>query len=175
MLEEMNWNRFENFLGEEMPRCVKIALNISGYDTITSICEINVNSVGEIEKHINKNSRYELMQKIQCNHSEYYKKIKEFQFLPGHKTVILALPKYASQFQQLKSNISDFGNGDHFPFILNEMNRTAEMNQFKDANHATYSDTIRFFATYVFLLCGCSCYDMLRVNLPLPSTKTICE
>lgn len=27
----MNWNRFEIFLGEQIPRCVKTALDMSGY------------------------------------------------------------------------------------------------------------------------------------------------
>lgn len=63
---------------------------------------------------------------------------------------------------------------DCYP-ILNKLIKTAEFNELKDKNHATYSDEIRYFATYIFLLCGRSCYEMLRSNLPIPSVKTICK
>lgn len=70
-----------------------------------------------------------------------------------------------------KSDISS----NEYSFILNEMIKTAESNMYRDKNHVIYSDTIRYFSTYVFLLCGRSCYEMLRSNLPLPSVKTICK
>lgn len=171
----MNWDRFEMFLGEQIPRCVKVALDMCGYSTILSLCEIKQKNIDCIEKHINEN-RNEQMQKMQCNHSHYYNNIQQFHFLPGHEAIILALPKYALEFQQiLKNKAVDIERNVQFPFVLNEMIKTVEMNQFKDVNHATYSDTIRFFATYIFLLCGRSCYEMIRTNLPLPSTKTIRE
>lgn len=165
----MNWIPFENFIGEEIPRCVKSVLNLCGYTTVFSLVEISEIHVKEMELHMN-------MKRIaihwQCNHSDYYENLEEFEFLPGHMTIILALPKYASAYQQtlrttfLEPNAS-------FSFILNELIRTAEVNEHKDANHASYPKTVRFFSTYIFLLCGRACYEMLRANLPLPSTKTI--
>lgn len=53
------------------------------------------------------------------------------------------------------------------------MVKIARQNADKDKNHAQYSDSIRFSATYVFLLGGRSAYEFLNSNLPLPSTKTI--
>lgn len=169
----MNWNRFESFIGEEIPRCVKTALEMSGYDTVLSLCEIKQKSISDLEKHINAHGN-EQIQKFECNHSDYYKQIQEFRFLPGHEAIILALPKYALEFKKVfKSKVIDIEKGAGFPFILNEMIRTAEVNQSKDKNHATYSETIRYFATYIYLLCGRSCYEMMKANLPIPSTKSI--
>lgn len=171
----MIWNRFENFIGEKIPRCIKTALEMCCFDTILSLCEIKPIHIGIIENHINQH-RHEQIEKMHCNHSDYYRNIEKFRFLPGHEAIILALPKYATQFQEvLKSSVVDTETKTDFTLILNEMIKTAESNKDKDSNHATYSDTIRFFATYVFLMCGRSCYEMLRTNLPLPSTKTICE
>lgn len=132
----MNWEAFENFIGEEIPRCIKVAFILCGYDTILSICEIQREDVSAIEAHLNTN-RNEQIEKMACNHSDYYTKRSEFCFLPGHRTFILALPKYAIAFQQvLKSKLSEKNCSSYF--MLNELLRTAELNKFKDVNHATY-------------------------------------
>lgn len=60
-----------------------------------------------------------------------------------------------------------------FSVILTELLRTAEQN-FKKSKHANqYNDIIKYFSTYIFLLCGRTCYETLHKNLPIPSTKTI--
>lgn len=124
-----------------------------------------------MEQHINANEMSKIQQ-LNCCHSEYYSKKMNFQFLPGHVVILLALPKYAREFCESSQTFQPSGN-EKFPFILNELIQTVENNMYTDKNHASYSDTIRFFATYVFLLCGRSCYEMLRANLPFPSVKTI--
>lgn len=116
----------------------------------------------------------EKIKSLTCCHSEFYKNLANFHFLPGHVTIIATIPKYIEEYR-IAHQSSDFEVNGRYSFLLEELIRTAESNLFKDPNHATYSDTIRYFATYIFLLCGRSCYEILRENLPFPSVKTICE
>lgn len=152
---------------------MKRPLILCGYDSLFSLREINESKIDKIENHITVN-HMETIKTFNCCHSNYYKNLTTFRFLPGHASIISALPKYIENYK-IAYQSSNFELNGRYSFILEEMVRTAESNLFKDSNHATYSDTIRYFATYIFLLCGRSCYEMLRANLPLPSTKTICE
>lgn len=172
-ISKMNWEDLENSIGEEVPRCIKHILEVCGYSTIFSLIEIKEQQLNEIENFIKTHKQN--IASIECNHSEYYRSIEEFKLLPGHSTMILALSKYALEYQEKTKSCQSSRQNDSFPFVLNELIKTAEQNLFRDPNHAQYPDTVRFFATYIFLLCGRSCYEMLRANLPLPSTKTICK
>lgn len=147
-------------------------LVLCGFDSLFSLSELNESYIEKIESHINA-EEMEAIQSIDCCYADYYKNLHTFKFLPGHAAVILSIPKYVEEFKNAHKPSAWEPNG-RFPFILEEMIRTAESNLFKDINHAAYSENIRYFATYIFLLCGRSCYEMLRANLPLPSTKTIC-
>lgn len=172
-MQNINWISFEKFIGEEIPSCVKRILSIMcGYDSFFSIKEIKQSHIEDMEKFITAN-KIEAIRTLNCCHSDHYKTLCIFRFLPGHAAIISALPKYIEHFN--KTGSSDFEYSGRYSYIFEEMIRTAESNLFKDPNHATYSDAIRYFATYIFLLSGRSCYEMLRSNLPLPSTKTICK
>lgn len=168
----MNWIGFEKFIGEEIPQCVKRVLSLCGYDSFFSLSEINEGHIKSMENHITVNYMEEI-KSFDCCYSEYYKNQGVFQFLPGHAATVEALPKYVEKYKVFYQPDLKL-NGRYSP-ILEELIRTAESNLFKDKHHAAYSDSIRYFATYVFLLCGRSCYEFLSANLPLPSTKTICK
>lgn len=172
--QAINWQGLEIFLGETLPICVKSVLSLCGYDTIFSLQYIDQDSVNTMEKHINENEMQKIKQ-FSCCHSEYYAKKEIFKLLPGHVVILLSLPNHVKKY--LESIESDNQHPrkhiENYSFILREMIETAEINMYRDKHHANYSDTIRFFATYVFLLCGRSCYEMLRLNLPFPSVKTI--
>lgn len=167
------WEKLEKYLNEEIPDCVKTILNICGYDTFFSLAEINDAHIIKIEKHINENCS-ECLNDLNCCHSDFYKEHAPFKLLPGHEALILALPKHIENFQRMfQFKLAELKG--RYSFVLNELIETAEKNLFQDDRHARYSESIRFFAVYVFLLCGRSCYEMLRANLPVPSTKTICK
>lgn len=61
------------------------------------------------------------------------------------------------------------------PVVLQAMIQSYQQNARNDKFHAQYNDLIRYFATYVFLLAGRSCYEFLKSNIALPSTKTVRE
>lgn len=150
----INWVEVEALIGEKLPNCLKWVLNSCGYEMISSLCALNIERVREMENFINEH-RINQIREFECSHSEYYKEREDFSFLPGHVTILLTLPKYV---ETNPNKIRHLPGSDRYSFILNELIKTAEKNL--DTNRASYSDNIRYFATYVFLLCGRSC--MLR-------------
>lgn len=173
-MDSINWEIFESFIGEKIPACIKTVLNLCGYTSFLSLKEIKPHNINEIETFVTEHFSSNISQ-LQCCHSQYYSSQisrGQFKFLPGHETLLIVLPKYVSEFQNayMKKIIDLDG---RYSFILNELVKTAEENKYKVANQTSYPDTIRFFAAYVFLLCGRACYKMLQSNLPIPSVPTI--
>lgn len=171
----MFWSKVEELTGDSIPICVKKILTKCGFNSVFSVKNITPESVVQIEKHINLHG-LDLIQTLDCCHHEYYKGQNVFKFLPGHKDVILSLPGFAVQMlhpdKYLIQVIEQYAG---FSKILREILKTAIQNHKLPKNKAEYSDTIRYFATYIFLLCGRSCYEVLCKNLPLPSISSISE
>lgn len=93
----MVWPKIEKIVGEVIPTCVKKIMSSCGFDTIASLRNISLESILRIEEHINErmnNGSIDVIQPIECCHHEFYKKQRNFTFLPGHKEFLLALPKY---------------------------------------------------------------------------------
>lgn len=168
----MNWLKIEEIIGEPLPICIKKIMSSCAYDTFMSLKSITLESCVEIETHINANSR-SIIQDLDCCHSDYYKKQDQFKLLPGHRDLITSLSKIDLVSKDNCGNSYDVTHKSKFSCVLEELIKTAIENADRDC--PKYGDTIRWFATYIFLLCGRSCYEMLNHNLPLPSTKTICE
>lgn len=188
----MNWLKVEKIIGENIPKCIKEILSHSGYDNITSLNNISLES---IEKYINEHGR-DLIRNLDCCHHEFYKKQISFKFLPGHSDFLLNLSKHVSKCMShhaeacAKSAPKQNGSFNKstgalklaekfnkeksgFSIILKELILTALQNE--NCNRPSYSDIIRYFATYIYLVGGRSCYEVLCQNLPLPSRSTICK
>lgn len=88
------WQKLEKhhkkFFGGNFPNCIKILLISSGYSVNSSLANLNEKRIEEIEQYLNSN-KY-IIRNLECCYSEEYKALDKFQFLPGHKTVILAIP-----------------------------------------------------------------------------------
>lgn len=171
--KSLDWSGFENFIGEEYPSCVKGLLFRCGYNNFISLKEINESIIPKIEYFINENLK-DYINELSCCYSLHYQTQSTFQFLPGHETILLALPKYIEKYME-SIRLRKTEQCGRFSFILEQMIATAESNLLKDKNGLRYPDSIRYFSTYIFLVCGRFCYEMLRSNLPMPSTKTICK
>lgn len=175
----MFWSKVEKIIGDVIPNCVKTILTSCGYDTMMALKNISVNSATQIEIHINEQRKTtDIIQKLDCCNSETYKKQNVFKLLPGHRDFILSLPKLIISHQQCRLNsdeslIQAIERHTGVSVILRELVRTAVQNAAR--NKERYSDIVRNFATYIFLLCGRSCYDVLYENLPLPSISTVCK
>lgn len=177
----MDWSKFEEIIGETLPICLKKILNLAAYDNINSLKCLDKERISEIEQYV---SDYGLsvIDKLDCCHSDKYKNKKQFKFLPGHRSILLTIPNHAQRFsdifisQKPVQNIESLSaKNNEVSTILAELNATAQANSKKSKNQASYSDTNRYFSTYVYLNCGRSCYETLHRNLPIPSAKTICK
>lgn len=59
------------------------------------------------------------------------------------------------------------------PFLLKEF-IASSMNNFKKMpNSRRYSQVIQDFSTYIYILCGRYCYEVISKNLPLPQASTV--
>lgn len=163
----MNLYKIQHLIEEPLPECIQKILWLCGYDTIASLRNINCESITQIQRQVNLYFRPNI-HTLTCCYSDFYKEQNEFELLPGHRDIILALPGYLRAPTTVTPN-------PVFSPVLNSMIRTALQNVDKEKHQAQYDDTIRFFSTHVFLLCGRSCYEVLNKNLPLPSIKTICK
>lgn len=177
----------EHFIGYLVPQSLKYLLWRSGYDSMIGVKQISGERIKELEEFIQKN-RSELLHNSTFNENFnmlddmcVYQKQTTFQFLPGHKNILLDLPESIQKMQSQNAlqntlhcdNSSD--NFNEYSVILCELIKTAEKNRNKSKNAYHYENTIKYFSTYIFLLCGRTCYETLTKNLPIPSTKTVCE
>lgn len=186
------WARIENFVGHNVPMFLKVLLWRCGYDSMVSIKQISSVTIDKLEQYIQK-KRNQIVPEILLelenvgdndNSLMEYKNQKMFEFLPGHRETLLCLRSNIEKMQ-LKS-VSESEDCDEvmaysatdtieYSVILKELIKTADKN-FKKSKHAyQYNDIIKYFSTYIFLLCGRTCYETLNKNLPIPSTKTICK
>lgn len=180
------WSDFENYNQCEVPMCLKVLLWKCGYDTILSLKYMCEEKVVEMENHIQKYREKILIDSDECLSGYKYQEI--FHFLPGHRNILLDLPQSIRKMQE-EYTLQDDGSSSmestresiancsqmttEYSVILNALINTANMNKNKSKNAYQYADTIKYFSTYVFLLCGRTCYETLNKNLPIPSTKTI--
>lgn len=108
---------------------------------------------------------------------------KTFKFLPGHASIIVGVSEKFSKAADLReqklqtnfANILDQINSFEpaLPNILKELFQTALSNSQVTDNLNRYPDTLKYFAMYIYLLCGRQCYEVLCSNLAMPAASTI--
>lgn len=183
------WSDIETFVGYKVPMFLKLILWESGYDCMISIKEITNDKIIKLEDFIQK-KRNKILYKIlsdleKLNKSDdslnAYKEQQLFQFLPGHRNILLSLRGNIERMQQAVTSGSDklvtevHECTEEYSVILTELFKTAKNNLNKSKHAYQYNDIVRYFSAYIFLLCGRTCYETLNKNLPIPSTKTICK
>lgn len=186
--EENMFIHLENFIGQNVPDILKLLLYVSGYDTLISIKQLTSTKIANLEQWINKSLHegYSGLVKIfennAYNESVLYKDIIKrkgnFEFLPGHRDILSSLPKMITDMQAGNTadgtqRIIQENDVSKYSVILTKLIESANKNFNKSKYAYQYNDTLKYFATYVFLLCGRMCYETLSKNLPIPSTKTI--
>lgn len=180
---QYDWKNLENCMGFEVPISLKYILLKCGYDSIISIRQICEERIEELQNFIERNKN-EILFNEKCNMLDdisAYQNQKTFKFLPGHKNILLDLPKHI-QMTQSKNALESVllqdvacDDEDEYSLILRELIKSAKRNQNKSKHAFNYNNTIKYFSTYIFLLCGRTCYETLCKNLPIPSTKTVCK
>lgn len=89
----------EKLNGEKLPECVKFLLTKSAYNTIATLREINEDKLLNIETFLD--GRKDYIAALNCCYHDHYQSLEVFEFLPGHKDLILNMP---SQIQQLNGS-----------------------------------------------------------------------
>lgn len=188
------WSNIEKFVGDEVPMFLKQLLWKCGYDSMISIKEISSDAIDNLEKHIQKNRNQilgEILLKLDDSggndHSlSEYKKQEVFEFIPGHHSILLSLPSKIKCMQLQTVNHATSGSDEStvltsselpvgYSVVLKKLLETADRNRNKSKNANQFDDDIKYFSTYIFLISSRTCYETLCKNLPIPSTKTICE
>lgn len=80
----------EKFNKEKYPECVKCLLTAAGFDSQLSLKDITEAKLASAEQFLTKNRH--LINDLECCYSEQYKEMADFQFLPGHKSLIMSIP-----------------------------------------------------------------------------------
>lgn len=143
------------YLIELLKRC--------GFDTISSIKNMNEHYVNEMESLINAN-RF-LIEGIDLPIS--YLKMEKFKFLPGHRILLLKSPSLI-QIEETNESKSDI-----LSHLMQLLLNCAKENYGKDPNRKRYHEIVRDFSVYVFLTAGRMCYETISSNLPIPHISTI--
>lgn len=181
---ESEWTILEKCIGDKVPMCLKVLLWKTGYDSLYSVKYISNDNIEKIEKFIQRKRKLIMPQLDElCDENDTalaeYKKQRIFEFLPGHRSILLDLPRSIEnmQSQVMNADTTDlpFELPSEYSVILKEFVDTANNNLHKSKNAYQYNDIVKYFSTYIFLLCGRTCYETLNKNLPIPSTKTICK
>lgn len=72
----------------------------TGYDTYTSLVEIDEKKICDIEKFVTKNRA--LTNDLKCCFKEQYQQPGDFAFMPGHIAMILGIPKRIKDMETSK-------------------------------------------------------------------------
>lgn len=98
------WRQFGIFYkkkyDEDFPPCIKSLLELAGYDTLSSLANIDEKKVKCVEEHLDADKTP--IQKLECCCSSEYKQLEKFQFLPGHKTIIISIPDELKEMNEIK-------------------------------------------------------------------------
>lgn len=183
----------EVLLDIQIPQCVKTILYHSGFDTELSIENLNESLLLQSEKDVNSvaNKTFKtIFNGIQCCFSETYREDihkQQFKFIESHRELILNLPekillKNSLQgtettlcLKQLKDISKQFKENPALPNMIGELLETAIANYKKTPNLNRYSNVVKDFATYIYLLCGRLSYEVLSCNLSMPAATTVCK
>lgn len=82
------FKEIEKTIKEKLPIGIEKIIEHAGFDTKSSILEINTERISEIEQYVNDN-KY-LLENTVYNH--IFQQNLEFKFKPGHKALILSFP-----------------------------------------------------------------------------------
>lgn len=171
----------EKCSGQCVPKCVQEILNCCGFNHLLSWTNFSDENLSEIVEYVRKFS-HDKIKKFDCTRHgctiAHYKNQKEFDLLPGHRNLIAEVAKYINK--DLQENIHLPVPGETIKTHLGSTKMMEEMIQTDITNRgskhcSTYSEIMKYFATYLFIMCGRSCYDFLYQNLPLPSISTVCK
>lgn len=159
----------------EFPGCVclKHVLCQFGYDNVASLKCLTETNIIALEQEIDRNRKMIEGLKLKCNHIQNYKVQEPFRFLPGHKQLLLDWCKCLGKCITSEPSEEKFAEHSSFQPILREMILSSISNYNKAPNIRRFSTVLMEFSTYLYILAGRQCYEVLASNLPLPKAGTV--
>lgn len=171
------WNELKALLGEEVPDVLRRILVFTGFDRKLCLQNINNDDIADIENFI-----YENRMGIDLQ-GTIYRDQQIFKLAPGHKTFLLLMSEKIKERQnhqqQQKVYVAKEKLGDDhiipadLPAVLKDIFETFIRNKDRHKNFKRYSDTIKYFFLYIYLIGGRLCYETLSQNLPIPTIGSI--
>lgn len=142
----------------------------SGYDNKIALSCLTEQKIVHLEKYVDKHFKHLI-------NDDVYSKMRTFSFVPGHKDTLMKLQNLAKSSIENEETKSEMIDVDQLPvsFLMKELIRTDIQNANKSKNNRRYPDSVKYFATYLYMLCGKSSYEILCNNLPLPVVGSICK
>lgn len=159
-LHKMNSNIDNIWIDFPGCECLKLFLINSGYDSLSSLKCINSVLLVELEQYVGEN-RW-MMENLNCSNITVYEKQDKFNFLPGHRTLLLDWCQNG-----LKNISSETVTYKHpaFPPILRELINCALSNHMEPPNSRRFSEKLMSFAVYLYIMAGKACYETICANL----------
>lgn len=160
------WNHFQSFIKEKIPTSIIDILIASGYDDHISLSGMDEHEIKTMESFVNDNL---------LDLSEQYSSCKPFVFLPGHKKLLIGIGKKAAMFkppiERVKAINKALNPSD--TTLMNELMKSSLNNSRLVPTSRRYTDIIKEFSSYIYMLAGKFAYEVLCANLPLPQNSTI--
>lgn len=99
------WKTLEKRQNESFPCCVKTLLEHAGHNKLISLEKMDETKLQNIEVFLGANKHLVDAAITSCCNNEHYRKIASFQFLPGHRLIILDLPRIIEETRKSNENI----------------------------------------------------------------------
>lgn len=90
-------------------------------------------------------------------------------------STILLHFRFEQFIEENKTTTTDILELPNFPFIMKELVRKTLNNYNVEPKRRRYSDSLRNFAIYLYMMCDRQSYEILSNNIPLPHPSTICK
>lgn len=176
------WSSIESDLGEPVPQSLKYLLVETGYDNIVSLRCLDDKNISVLENFIDENALHrELASKVHCVTASLYENMGTFRFAPGHKQFLKAISLSKRSANQA-DGVADVADNElkegesagKSSFLLQcLMDSQKQQNRAKSTHGYRYSEYVKQFFTYAYLISGRLSYETLHANLPIPSVSAI--
>lgn len=163
------WNNFQSFVEYSVPVTIIDILSANGYDNPISLSGINEEEIQTIEEFTRKNLHTLTLK---------YSRNKPFAFVPGHIKLLIDLGEKAEKYQEhvkKVTNTNQSWNPSDATFLMNELIKSTHVNSNLIPTRRRYTDSLKDFSSYIYMLAGKSAYEVLCANLPIPQVATIRE
>lgn len=116
-----------------------------------------------MEKYLDANRQSYIENMPEC-HKKLYQQQSSFNFLPAHRMSLSKIPQNMDSFDSSSFSL----NNSAFSKMLRELISSALLNANKVPTAHRYSEVLTDFSMYMYMVSGCSAYEVLAANLPLP-------